>query len=229
MNAHTEGTDEDAPLAPEQMLALLENQRRSVEGQVASFVPTIILTWGIAWLAGFGVLWMIDGLKPDLSIPLPVAATIFAILIVGAIVLSAILGIRSGRGMRGNAGDAFQGIVYGCAWMLGGIAIAVFGQGLIVNGMDPEVANIYYPVAYVLFAGLMYVVSGAMWRAVPALILGVWTIIVGLVAPFFGYPTHYLFMALAGGLGLIALAVAAFIHLARLRRTIARAGEVRRG
>jgi len=73
------------------------------------------------------------------------------------------------------------------------------------------------------------VVSGAMWRAVPALILGIWTVIIGLIAPFLGYPTHYLFLAIAGGLGLIVLAIAAFIHLARLRRTVATAGEVRRG
>ena len=211
------------------MLALLENQRRSVKGQVASFVPTILLTWGIAWLAGFGVLWLIDGMKPAFSIPLPIAATVFAVLIVVAIVISAILGARSGRGMRGNAGDAFQGIVYGSAWMIGGIAIVVFAQGLVANGMDDELMNIYYPVAYVLFAGIMYVVSGAMWRAVPALILGIWTVIIGLIAPFLGYPTHYLFLAIAGGLGLIVLAIAAFIHLARLRRTVASAGEVRRG
>lgn len=226
--AFADGAD-DQPLDPEQMLALLEDQRRSVEGQVASFVPMILLTWGIAWLFGFAALWLIDGLKPAFSIPLTLAVTIFVVLLAIAIAVSAILGFRSGRGMRGNTGDAFQGIVYGLTWAIGAIAILVFGQGLYVNGMSRDLANIYYPVAFVIFAGIMYVISGAMWRAIPALILGLWTILVGLAAPFFGYPTHYLVLSIAGGVGLLVLAIASFIHLARLRRAVATAGEARRG
>lgn len=222
-------SDEDAPLSPEQMLALLERQRRSVEGQVAGFVPHIVLAWGIAWLLGFGVLWLIDGLRPGFGLPLAVAVPIFVVLLAAAIATSAVLGIRSGRGIRGNTDDAFQGILYGLTWMIGSLAIVFFAQGLLFNGMDRDLANIFYPVAFVLFTGVMYVFSAAMWRAIPMLILGCWTIVVGLVAPFFGYPNHYLVMALAGGIGLLVLAVLSYLHLGRLRRSVARTGQVRRG
>ena len=37
------------------------------------------------------------------------------------------------------------------------------------------------------------------------LVLGAWTLVVGVVATFFGFPNHYLLLALAGGLVVIAL------------------------
>lgn len=220
---------EDAPLSPEQMLALVGDQRRSFEGQVASFVPAILVVWGLAWLFGFSALWLIDGARPGFALPLPAAIAIFCVLLAIAIATSAVLGIRSSRGIRGSAAEAFQGIVYGVTWAIGAIAIVGFAQGLVANGMDRELANIFYPVAFVLFTGLMFIISAAIWHAVPMLILGVWVIVVGVAAPFFGYPTHYLVMALAGGLALLALAVASYVHLARLRRAVSRVGEARRG
>lgn len=236
MDEQPSGADDidDTPLTPEAMLTLLEDQRRSVEGQIASFVPAIVLAWGITWLLGFGALWLIDGVRPAFALPLPMAVAIFVVLLAASIALSAVLAIRSGRGMRGNPDDAFQGAVYGMTWWVGSIAIFVFAQGLFANGMDRELANIFFPVAFVLFSGIMYILSAAMWRAVPMLLLGVWTVVVCLVAPFFGYPTHYLVLALGGGIGFLVLAIASFIHLSRLRRAASPraqgdASAVRRG
>lgn len=211
---------DDTALPPDEMLALLDDQQRAVEGQIASFVPAIVAAWGVVWLFGFGSLWLIDGLAPAFSLPLPVAVTIFVVLLAAAIALSAVLGIRSSRGIRGDSADAYTGAVYGITWMIGSIAIIGLAQGLRVNGMSQDLANIYYPVAFVLFSGVMYVISAAIWRATPMLILGVWTIIVGIAAPFFGYPTHYLVLALGGGIGFLVLAVASFTYLARLRARV---------
>lgn len=220
---------DDAALDPEAMLALLNDQRRSVEGQMAAFVPAIITLWGVIWLLGFTVLWLIDGLGPAFSLPLPLAIGIFVALLAVGIVVSAVLGIRSGRGIRGNATAAFTGAVYGATWSVGAVAIVVFGQGLYVNGMDRELANIFYPVAFVVFAGIMNLVAGAIWHAVPSIILGVWTVLVAVIAPFFGYPTHYLVLALAGGLGYLALGIAMYVRLHRVRRRALAPAAVRRG
>lgn len=210
------------------MLALVDDQRRSVEGQLASFVPVIVTTWGIAWLVGFGCLWLINGLAPAFALPAPVAIGVFIALLAVAIVVSAVLGIRSGRGLRGSSGEAFTGIVYGCTWSLGGLAILGFGQALRVNGMTPELAGIFYPIAFVIFAGIMYILSAALWHAVPMLVLGVWTLVVAVAAPFFGAPTHYLVLALGGGIGFLVLGITSFVHLARLRARVTR-GAARRG
>ncbi|WP_194411092.1 hypothetical protein [Microbacterium cremeum] len=224
-NEDLRSTD-DEPLDPAAMLALVEDQRRSVVGQIASFVPVILTMWGIVWLVGFGSLWLISGLAPAFALPVPVAVSIFVALLVAAIVVSAVLGARSGRGRRGNRAEAFSGIVYGVSWMVGGLAIVAFAQGLAYNGMPAALATVFYPVAYALFAGLMYVMSAALWRAVPMLVLGLWTILVAVAAPFFGVPTHYLVLALGCGLGFLVLAVVSSVHLARLR---ARAAGVEAG
>ncbi len=205
------------------MLALLDDQQRSVESQMAAFVPVIVGAWGIAWVAGFGALWLIDGLAPAFSLPAPVAVTIFVALLGAAIALSTVLGIRSGRGVRGTSGDAFTGAAYGATWMIGSLAVAGLGQGLIANGMSSALAGLYYPAAFVIFSGVMYMLSAAIWRAAPMLVLGVWMLVVGVAAPFFGAPTHYLVLALAGGGGLLLLSAASFVHLAGLRRRVTRA------
>lgn len=212
----------DEALDPAAALALLDDQRRSVEGQLAAFVPVIVTAWGIAWLVGFTSLWLIDGLAPAFSLPIPIAVTVFVVLLGAAIAVSAVLGIRSGRGLRGNPREAFAGIVYGCTWTVGSLAILGFGTGLAYNGMSRELANIFYPIAFVLFAGIMYIVGAAVWRAVPMLILGLWTLVVAVAAPFFGAPTHYLVLALGGGLGFLALGVASFVYLRRLRARVTR-------
>ncbi|WP_157487948.1 MULTISPECIES: hypothetical protein [unclassified Leifsonia] len=208
---------DDEALAPEQMMALLNDQQRSVQGQMGGFVPVIMLTWGVVWLLGFGCLWLIDGLQPEFGIPPGVAITVFCVLLVVAVGVSTFLGVRSSRGIRASSASSFTGAVYGMTWWVGCVAIAAFGGALAVNGMDRELANIFYPTAYVLFSGVMFIVAGAIWRAVPSVILGGWTVLVAVVAPYFGYPTHYLVLAIGGGIGFLALGVASAVHLRTLR------------
>ena len=209
--------DDDAALDPASMLALLNNQQKSVETQMGAFVPYITLAWGLTWLLGFGSLWLIDGLQPVFSLPLAVAVPIFVgtILVSGG--FSAWLGIRSGRGMRGNSASAFTGTVYGVTWSIGATALGIFGSALQSQGMTAEVANFFYPSAYVLFAGIMYIIAAAIWHAIPSLVGGCWLVVIAVVAPFFGYPGHYLFLALAGGLAFIALSVVGSIEQRRIR------------
>lgn len=213
--------EKDEALAPAEMLALVRDQQRSVEGQIAAFVPLLLVAWGVAWLFGLGALWLIDGMRPGPTVPPAVAITIAAALFVGAIVLSAVLGARSGRGVRRDAATAFPAIVYGCTWSLGTVAIVAVGLGLLANGMDAALARIFFPTVLVLFAGLMFVLGAAIWRAVPMLLLGVWIVAVAVAAPFFGYPAVLLVLAVGGGLGFLALGALSFRHLSRLRRPLA--------
>jgi hypothetical protein len=219
--------DSDAPLDPAQMYALLQNQQRSMESQINGFVAYITLAWGLTWLIGFGALWLIDGARPGFALPLGVAIAVFVtcILVTGG--LSAWLGIRSGRGLRGNSAAAMTGAFYGVTWSVGATGIGVLGNALHSAGMTPELATFYYPTAYVMFAGIMYMISGAIWHVVPPFVAGIWLVVIAAVAPFFGYPHHYLFLALAGGLAFIGLAVGSFVRLRRLRS--ATSGSVRRG
>ena len=216
--------DADAPLDHAAMYALLQNQQRSVQVQMGDFVWLITFAWGVTWFVGFGALWLVDGVDGfRLSVPLAVA--VFVVTLVASGLLSAWLGFRSGRGMRGNAAAAFTGIVYGLTWMVGSAAIAILGAGLRSQGMTSDLAAYYYPCAFVLFAGIMYVLAGAIWRAVPSLVGGLWLVVVAVAAAFIPAPHHYLFFAFAGGLGFLALSAVSAIRLRRARSAASGGGR----
>lgn len=208
--------EDDEALSPEEMLALADDQKRSVQGQTASFVPALMLVWGVVWLLGFGSLWLVDGVESAFSFPMALA--VCGGLLGIAIVVSAILSIRSGRGRRGDAASAFSGTVYGATWIVGIMAIVVFAQGLFANGMDRDLGHFFYPISFVLCTGIMFVVGSAIWKAVPMLVLGLWLVVVALITTFFGHPTHYLVLAIGGGAGFLVLALVSAVHIANLRR-----------
>jgi hypothetical protein len=206
--------DGESPLDPAAMLELLEQQQLAMNRRMARLVPAILAAWGIAWGVGFTLLWLVDGARPAFAVPLPVAVVAFTVLMVAALATSGVLGAMTGRGIRSTPDAAFTGAAYGITWTVGFIAIFVFGLALGQQGMSDELANIFYPTATAMFVGIMYLVAGAIWHARPALAMGAWIVVVSVVAPFFGYPAHYLFFAIAGGgvfiVGAIAVAVWVF-------------------
>lgn len=207
---------DDGPLDPAAMLALAERQQRAVGLSYARPVAFMLLVWGVAWLVGFLLLWSgHKGGNPWFTIPLATAGWIFGALIVTSIFVSGIVGTRIGRGVRG-ASD-FQGAVYGISWSLTGIAFAALGVGLLRNGMRPELASIYFPSAYALMAGVMYLAGAALWGVRSQLVLGVLLLVTGSAAPFFGAPTNNLVMAIGGGGGFL---VSAGWYWWRLQREV---------
>ena len=202
--------DDNQPLDPAAMLALLERQKRAVDLSYVRPVGWLYLVWGVAWLVGFLVLWL--AAVTD-WLPGVVGGVIFGVLIVASIVTSAIVGTRIGRGVQGPSN--FAGAVYGISWSLVGSAFAAVGIGLISNGMSPELASLYFPSAYALMAGTMYLAGAALWNERSQLVLGVLLLFIGSVAPFFGAPANNLVMAI-GGVGFLVAAA----HLARVVRRV---------
>lgn len=201
-------SDEPGAADPREMLAMLRAEQERIGRRMAAGVPVILLAWGVAWLVGFGLLWLIDGMRPQgVAVPLPVAAVSFAVLMAAALAASAIVGARMGRGIRSSPAAAWTGAVYGLASALGFVGIFTIGSALRASGMTPELGNLYYPTMCVFLVGVMYVVAGAIWHNRPSAAMGAWLVVLACVAPFFGYPTHYLVYALAGG-GVFLLAAA---------------------
>ncbi|HRN29689.1 MAG TPA: hypothetical protein PK890_08325, partial [Terrimesophilobacter sp.] len=134
---------EDAPLDPAEALALAEHQQRAVGLSFVKPVAWLYTIWGVAWLVGFGLLWLGHSTE---WMPWIVAGPGFGVLITGAIVASAIIGSRIGRGVQGSSD--FQGIVYGISWPITGLAFGFVGAGLISQGLSTELASLYFPSAY---------------------------------------------------------------------------------
>ncbi len=214
-NAPRIGSDPDEP-TPAEMLALLESQQRRVDSALLAPIPWLYGIWGTAWLVGFLVLWSAwPGGNPWFRIPGAVAGWTFALLLAASVVASAIFGMRINAGVRG-ASD-FPGAVYGISWSLSGFAFAALGIGLISNGLSPELASVYFPSAYGLMAGTLYLGGAALWRSRSQLVLGIVLLVVGSVAPFAGQPGNNLVLAIGGGGSFLVGAVVTAIGLRRAR------------
>ena len=206
----------DESLPPERMLEIIRAQQRQVEQRQLAPVPWLLAVWGVVWLVGFLLLWSAwPGGNPWFSVPGTVASTIFAVLIAAAIACSAVLGIRIGRGIKGESN--FAGAVYGISWPASGAAFALVGVGLVRNGMSTELASIYFPSAFSVMVGVLYLAGAALWRNVGQLVLGIALLAVASIAPFFGHPANNLVMALAGGGAFLVGAVAAAVNLRKGR------------
>ncbi|QYF72445.1 hypothetical protein [Cryobacterium sp. PAMC25264] len=204
-NRTAAGADVDEPMGdPREMLALLESQQREVLNAQKAPVIWMYFIWGITWFVGFLALWSgdVDG-NPWFTIPAYVATPVFIIMLVVSIVASAVLGIRINRGVRGTS--TFSGAVYGVSWSACGTAFAMVGTGLISQGLSPELANLYFPAAYALMCGTIYLGGAALWRDVSQLVLGLVLLTVGAASTFAGSPGNDLVLALGvGGAFLVA-------------------------
>ncbi|MDR2999616.1 MAG: hypothetical protein LBU78_15980 [Microbacterium sp.] len=219
--------DDDVALSPEQMLALVQDQQRTVTGRMTGFVPWILFAWGVAWLVGFLILWWDAGQHPQNGQPTLFAGVAFAALLIAAGLISMVLGIRSGRGLRGTRDSAIVGIVFGNTWWVGSLAVVVIGQALVQAGMDTDLLAVFYPSAFIFFAGVMYIMSALIWRAYPMAVLGLWSVAMAAIGSLLPPPVNYLVYAFAGGGAflLVAAWTAWWVHVARRRVAASEAGR----
>ncbi|WP_040166003.1 hypothetical protein [Microbacterium gorillae] len=191
-----ENLDDETPLDPAEMLALVKRSQLDTARRAATLIPWILITWGVAWLIGFGLLWLAYG--PGV-IGETVAWVVFAVLMILGVVASAILGTRATRGTRDTKAENMAGLLFGLACMAGFISVGVLGYALAKAGMSFEVGALYYPSMYGLIIGVTYLFGGATWRTPYPAYVGGWLIVVSLVAPFVPFPLHYLVFSIAGG------------------------------
>ena len=204
-------------LDPAAMMALLTAQQRRVDRSQLAPLPWLYGIWGIAWLLGYLLLWLSwDGGNPWFRLPIAVVGPVFGVLMVGATVASAVTGARINRGVRGVSD--FAGMVYGLSWSICGFAFFALGAGLRFNGASPELLSVYFPSAFGLMCGTIYLAGAALWRDRGQLVLGIALLVVSAVAPFAGQPANLLVMSLAGGSLFLAGAVASVVHLRRSTR-----------
>lgn len=199
---------DDEALDPASMLALAQNQQKSVSSQRGGFVVIIMLGYGIALLVGFLSLRFVTE---------PAGWWIFVVLLAAAIALSIVLGVRGARGIRST--DSFTGTMYGISWSLAMAALGALGGGLIGQGLDNHLIQLFYSAVYTLLIGLQYFMAGILWRSVPSLIVGGWLVIVAAVSPYLGYPNNYLLLGIAGGGSFIVLAIVTALHTRHIRKS----------
>lgn len=196
---HTPEADPDAPDALDAAAMLALSQAESARVRDAFNGPTaiIILGWGIAWTVGFLAIWTVI-VVPHTPEALRIGAgVLFAVLMIGGVALSMIFGNRADRGLRGV--EKRQGTLYGYGWALGSIGVVLLASALAAAGMPLHLLGVFYPAAYSLIVGLLYLTGSALWKDRYLAFLGFWIAIVGLGAAFIPMPHNYLVMGVLGG------------------------------
>ncbi len=197
-----------APASAAEALSIISAQRRVAWRTVPSSA-LLFLVWGAAWLVGYGALW----LSADEQGRPSVAAAVLAVVLAVAAVATTI--VHSVSRTRGIAGDsARQGALYGWAWFVGYLAMGWIISALGAAGASYEVVGLAANSVAALVAGLLYLAGGILWRATAMYVLGAWIALVGAASAFAGLPASYLWLALAGGGGML---TAGLVELARRR------------
>jgi len=211
-------TSHDEPeveLTLEQRLALIEGETRGVKRAFGVQVPIYYFVWGGAWLLGYLLLWAAwEGGPSPVTVPLVVAVPVFAVLILGAAVTSAIVGVRTNRGIKGTSD--FVGTVYGISWSILGGAVAAVGYAIIAAGASAAAISIYFTSAYALVVAAMYLAGAMLWHDIDLLVIAVVMAATASVTGFFGAPGNLLGTALIAGCTLLVGGVIAVIRYRRM-------------
>ncbi|GAB3859752.1 transporter [Dactylosporangium cerinum] len=199
--------DDDAPPAsPAESLALIRQERAAVAGTVAINPLAYYLPWGLAWLIGYGLLFLRYGPDGRIFVPLPdwlPLVTLFALMVL-AMTSTMVVSARRGRGVQGRS--SWQGTAYGLAWFL---AFAGVGSttGRFVKYLPEDEQGLLWACVSVGTVAVMYLAGSAIWLSRDMFVLGAWLTVINIAGVALGPGWHSLLISAGGGGGLIALAL----------------------
>jgi hypothetical protein len=189
--------DEDRPLSAEESLALIERQEREVHRRLGVNVALFYGPWGVAYLFGFGSVFLTYPSAVPLRLPGAVAAVITGVLFAVAIVVSVVNGTQAGRGVRGPS--RMVGAMYGWSWTLAFSALAAVNIGVTRRGLPADTATLLWSGSALVLVGVLYLAGGALWQDRFQYGLGVWMLVTGAGSVLAGVPGNFAVLSLAGG------------------------------
>lgn len=202
--------DDDAPLDPAALAALIDAQQARVRAQIDVDGRLLFGVWGIAWLVGFGAMGLTANGVLDLH-PAVAGGIFAALLVTGGVVTTVHTSIRS-RGVRGISST--QGAMYGWAWCLGFTGIGTLGFAVVRATSDQDLVAMVMTIASTTLVAALYMAGGAIWGDRVQFTLGAWIAVTTIASAVVGYPQMQLVMAVAGGGGML---VAGAIEAVRRR------------
>ncbi|GAA3166430.1 hypothetical protein [Nonomuraea roseoviolacea] len=195
--------DPEAPPTPEETLRLIERQQAATVRQLKGEPLLLYLPWGVAWLIGFGAVFLHFGLDGRGLAPISQMQAV-GVLQGAQVLAGAFAGFGIARRSRLVRGDASaRGAMTGYSWAAGMALMIVICVRLSV-ALPEEEAQILWTGASLLVVGLMYMMSSAAWLEWPMFFLGAWTIAVDATGVMLGAGWQALLVAVLVGGGFIA-------------------------
>ncbi|MEU7040606.1 hypothetical protein AB0A77_06040 [Streptomyces varsoviensis] len=193
------------PLSPAASLALIESERGRLLRRRGVHPAPIFASWGIAWLIGFGLCYLAAPGGPSAPLPMWAAAAVLVALCLAAMVVPVVQGVRAGRGVRGPSRTT--GAMYGACWALAFLALATVNLTLARRGLDADLTTLLWTGSSLTVTGVLYLAGGMLWQDRAQYLLGVWLLASAVAGVLAGVPGNFLVLSLAGGGGLLALAL----------------------
>ena len=203
--------DDQRPLgSPAAILAGFERDRAWAAAAFEPDARLLYATWGVAWSVGFGLMFAARWTASPLAVPTGLAGAAFALLMLTAVVITAVHTGRAMSGLQGVSSTASK--LLGGAWLLGFGTFTALMAGAGRAGADDALLDLLWPTGSGLVVGLLYVATGALWSDRVQFGLGAWILVSSGAGALAGVPDVHLVMSVAGGGGF--LLAAAVITLA---------------
>ncbi|MFC0530074.1 transporter [Phytohabitans kaempferiae] len=209
-------TDDDAPPAsPAESLELIQREQAAASRSVALSPLVYFLPWGVAWLVGFGLLFLRHGPDDRVFVHLPAWLPLTALFTLGALAMVSTVVVSAEKGRHVEGRSSWQGMAYGFAWFF-----AFAGVGSTVSRFDqflpePQRGLLWASVS-VGTVGVMYMAGAAIWLSRDMFVLGAWLTLINIVGVYAGPGWHSLLIAVGGGGGMILIGVLLWLRGLRL-------------
>jgi len=194
--------DELPPADPAAALRLIAEQQAEAARRLNPNQLWYYWPWGLAWLIGFGLLFLRFGPNGrvflDLPLWLPLAALF--VLLTAAGIVSGIVGARTYGTVTGNS--TRRGRWYGLAWGLGFSSIMVV-LGQVSDQLPEDLAGMLWTGVSVGLVGALHMAGGAIWLDRSLFRLGVWISVINIAGVIAGPGWHALVISVAGGGGML--------------------------
>jgi hypothetical protein len=197
---------DQAPPSVTEAHRLIAHERPAMARRTFAHPSVYYVTWGVAWLVGFGLTFLHGGLDGRGIVAMPdlVPAVTFAALLVAAAVVTIVVSTRS-RGRIAGASNE-RGLMYGVSW---GVAFAMVWvvAGRLSGSLPPVEVGLLWSALSTGVVGALYACGAAIWRDRAMFALGVWVSAVNVAGVLAGPGWHSLLMSVAAGGGLLATGV----------------------
>jgi hypothetical protein len=198
--------DESADIDAQGAAAIMQEASERARRELRVMHPVVFASAGVAWLLGYGAIWLsVRGQHPYLG-PAPEAAVIQVVLVGVAVAIAASVIGRATSGVGGLS--AVQRRVSILALALGIVAVLVLEAAIDHAGASRSVVfGVFQAAAPVLIVGVVYVANSAVRLNWTMLGMGAWLVAVASGGAFAGPVGVWAVTALAGGLGYVLVAV----------------------
>jgi hypothetical protein len=206
--------DDDTPLGnPADALALIERERANLVRDIVPDPRLMYWPWGIAWLIGFGLLFLRYGPDDRVYVNLPewLPLTTLMLLFIAAGLITGFAGSRAVRRTSGPTSRA--GLLYGVSWSIAFFGFSVLYSRL-ANDLPSAEAGLLWAGGMVALTGALHMAGSAIWQDPSLFVLGAWTSLVNVAGIAAGPGWHSVIVAIAGGGGML---VAGALGWRRLR------------